>query len=185
MAIGCDTCRYEDTPTEDAPCATCVGTLSNRTPKGEVEMLERSCATCGFEPVPKTTVVCKVCLEPGRVSLPNYKAKAGIPAIEQKQEVTFDEDRIDIIGPNGNEGLHYDAVQKPKHYQLLPGVEVIDIRRALLAKVDGMDNPPSAFAVNCWDRALEYTIRAWEKNGVGDLEKAVTYLQWCIGELKK
>lgn len=201
-------------------------------------MTERSCTTCEFESVPKTTVVCKVCLEPERVALPNYKAKAGIPTTEQKQEVMFDESRADSIGQNGNEGLHYDGiedkrctdcvhpyphevnppcfacirggkkeyfvpkekpapimvelspvedydnVQKPKHYQLLPGVEVIDVRRALLAKVDGMDNPPSAFAVNCWDRALEYTIRAWEKNGVEDLEKAVTYLQWCIGELK-
>ena len=141
-----------------------------------------NCELCVFAEVPDTSPVCAVCLP--RSDLPNYKAKAGIPAIEQKQEVTFDEERIDIIGPNGNEGLHYDVVQKPKHYQLLPGVEVIDIRRALLAKADQMPVRPSMFAVNCWDRALEYTIRAWEKNGVEDLEKAVTYLQRCVDELK-
>ena len=147
-------------------------------------MTERSCTTCTFEEAPKTTIVCKVCLEDGRVLKPNYKAKAGLPAIQQKQEVTFDESRVDNIGQNGNEGLHYDNVKLPKHYQLLPGVEVIDIRRALLAKVDQMPVRPSMFAVNCWDRALEYTIRAWEKNRVEDLEKAVTYLQLCIKELK-
>lgn len=143
--------------------------------------MEHACTICVFSDAPRESTVCSVCLKDAR--LPNYKPKAGIPVVEPKQEVTFDEVRADNIGQNGNEGLHYDNVQKPKHYQLLPGVEVIDVRRALLAKVDGMPIRPSMFAVNCWDRALEYTIRAWEKNGVEDLQKAVRYLELCIEEL--
>lgn len=191
--------------------------------------MEKICSNCVFDSAARSSTVCKTCVTVAG-ELGNWKSKLVPP--------TFDEERIDTIGQNGNEGLHYDGiedkrctdcvhpyphevnppcfacirggkkeyfvpkekpapimvelspvedydnVQKPKHYQLLPGVEVIDVRRALLAKVDGMDNPPSAFAVNCWDRALEYTIRAWEKNGLEDLEKAVTYLQLCIKELK-
>jgi len=137
--------------------------------------MEKICSNCVFDSAARSSTVCKTCVTVAG-ELGNWKSKLVPP--------TFDEERIDTIGQNGNEGLHYDNVSKPKHYQLLPGVEVMDVRRALLAKIDAMDSPPSAFAVNCWDRGLEYTIRAWEKNGMEDLEKAVTYLQLCIEELK-
>lgn len=75
-----------------------------------------------------------------------------------------------------------DAVNNPSHYQIMPGVEVIDVRRALLAKVDEMDNPPSGYVVSCWDRALEYLMRCWWKGGVEDMKKARTYLDKAIDE---
>lgn len=140
-------------------------------------MEERSCATCGFEPAPRTTTVCTTCL--ASTSKPHWKKSLTGGVLPGE-----DEERIDIIGQNGNEGLHYDVVSNPKHYQVLPGVEVIDIRRALLEKIDALKRQPSSFAVNCWDRALEYTIRAWEKNGVEDLKKAAFYLDKCIKEFE-
>ena len=32
----------------------------------------------------------------------------------------FDEERMDIIGQNGNDGAIYDEVCRPKHYRLYP-----------------------------------------------------------------
>lgn len=40
----------------------------------------------------------------------------------------FDEERADIVAQNGNDGLHYDAVNHPKHYLGHPsGIECIQL----------------------------------------------------------
>lgn len=74
-----------------------------------------------------------------------------------------------------------DPVNKPSHYQVLPGIEVIDVRRALLDKVpDGV----SYYSIDCWSRAWEYLTRMWGKNGLEDARKAQIYLNWLIDDLE-
>lgn len=73
------------------------------------------------------------------------------------------------------------AVNSPKHYQLLPGVEVYDIRQALAAKATEAGATLDQFSD--YDRAIEYLLRMWEKNGKQDAEKAAWYLNKLIGKL--
>lgn len=74
----------------------------------------------------------------------------------------------------------HDNVNSPKHYQLLPGVEVIDVRKAIFKQIPEGTTP---FAIDCYSRALEYLMRMWSKNGLEDAQKARTYLNWLITEL--
>ncbi len=75
-----------------------------------------------------------------------------------------------------------DSVKAPNHYQLWPGVEVIDVRKALLNKMAlaGWTHYQS----DCWSRSWEYLTRAMAKNGLEDLEKSLTYLTWLIEDMK-
>lgn len=75
----------------------------------------------------------------------------------------------------------HDTVQNPKHYQLLPGVEVYDIRQALAAKATTAGATLDQFSD--YDRALEYLLRMWEKNGVEDAQKAAWYLNKLVEKL--
>ena len=81
----------------------------------------------------------------------------------------------------------HNPVSCPNHYQLWPGVEVIDVRKALLDKIDRMpqETRPSAYQIDCWSRAWEYLTRCWGKNELEDLEKSLTYLTWLIDDMKK
>ena len=77
-----------------------------------------------------------------------------------------------------------DAVNNPKHYQLLPGVEVIDVRDVLLNKITTtgfMNHRQSDY----WSRAWEYLTRCMEKNGVEDLKKTRWYLDRLIEDMEK
>ena len=75
-----------------------------------------------------------------------------------------------------------DMVNKPPHYQLLPGVEVYDVRLALLKKIE----PNTPFEqVSDWDRASEYLLRMWQKNGLEDAKKARWYLNKLIEKMEK
>lgn len=74
-----------------------------------------------------------------------------------------------------------DNVNKPSHYSVLPGVEVIDIRKALLNKIP---TDISFEAVDHWSRAWEYLTRMWGKNGLEDAKKAQVYLTWLIDKLE-
>lgn len=75
----------------------------------------------------------------------------------------------------------HDNVNNPKHYQLLPGVEVIDVRKAIFKQIPEGTTP---FAIDAYSRALEYLMRMWSKNGLEDAMKARTYLNWLIEELE-
>jgi hypothetical protein len=72
-------------------------------------------------------------------------------------------------------------VNKPPHYQLLPGVEVYDVRQALLDKMPG-GTPYDQ--VSDWDRASEYIMRMWQKNGLEDAKKARWYLDKLIEKME-
>lgn len=77
----------------------------------------------------------------------------------------------------------HDNVTRPKHYMLLPGVEVKDVRDVLLDKCDAAGW--NGRSIDYWSRAWEYLTRAMEKNGKEDLEKAKAYLEWLIGEFEE
>lgn len=82
-----------------------------------------------------------------------------------------------------------DAVNSPSHYMLLPGVEVIDVRRAILDKIESSrsddDSCPTYYQVDCWSRSWEYLTRCWAKNGLEDLKKSLKYLEWLIEDIEK
>lgn len=65
----------------------------------------------------------------------------------------------------------HDNVNHPKHYEIVPGVEAIDVIRAVTG--DG-------FAGYCRGNALKYLVRADHKGGTEDLRKAMVYIGWEI-----
>lgn len=75
----------------------------------------------------------------------------------------------------------HDVVNHPKHYQLVPGVEVYDIRQALAAKATQAGATLDQFSD--YDRAIEYLLRMWEKNGLEDARKAAWYLNKLVEKL--
>lgn len=74
-----------------------------------------------------------------------------------------------------------DPVNSPSHYQLLPHVEVIDVREALL---DKMPASVPARQIDHWSRAWEYLTRMWQKGGREDAEKAQWYLKRLIEDMR-
>ena len=91
--------------------------------------------------------------------------------------------RMDVIGQNGPTGEHYDMVNHPPHYQLREGYEVYDLRQDLANKAEAAGI--SFHLYSDWDRATEYLLRCWEKNGVEDIKKARWYLDKLIQKLDK
>ena len=75
-----------------------------------------------------------------------------------------------------------DMVNHPPHYQLREGYEVYDLRQDLAKKASEASVPHDQYSD--WDRALEYALRCWQKNGVEDLKKARWYLDKLIGKLE-
>jgi hypothetical protein len=93
------------------------------------------------------------------------------------------EDRIQNIGQNGGDGLHYDEqreqheakhdpVNNPKHYAIAPGVEAIDIIKASLT--------PEQFKGYMLGNFLKYRLRAGDK---GDLQQDIDKSNWYRGKL--
>lgn len=87
------------------------------------------------------------------------------------------EDRIDVIGQNGGDGLHYgscavlgpamDNVSKPKHYKLID-CEAIDMIADALSKEE--------FHGYCLGNVMKYRLRAGKKgDALEDLAKADEY----------
>jgi hypothetical protein len=74
-----------------------------------------------------------------------------------------------------------DNVNNPKHYEVLPGVEVYDIREAILSKYPHL-HPCVA---DDWSRASEYLLRMFGKNGLEDAKKARWYLNKLIERMEE
>lgn len=77
------------------------------------------------------------------------------------------EQRIDVIGQNGNTGEHYDMVNKPKHYDFAPGIEAIDVIESTLT--------PEQFKGFLIGNMLKYRLRAGEK---GDVIRDILKANW-------
>jgi len=91
--------------------------------------------------------------------------------IEEYQNMAF----------NGTTHDDFDMVNKPKHYQIMPGLEVYDLRQALAKKAQELGIPHDQFSD--WDRALEYLLRMWEKNKRQDLQKSMFYMNKLLEKL--
>ena len=74
-----------------------------------------------------------------------------------------------------------DMVNNPPHYQIMPGVEVIDVRKGLMDKIPS--NVPFS-QVDDWSRSWEYITRMWGKNGLEDAKKARFYLNRLIDAME-
>lgn len=76
-----------------------------------------------------------------------------------------------------------DMVNSPSHYQLVNGLEVKDIRKAIFDKIPM--GKMSYHQADCYSRAWEYLTRACFKHEspLEDLQKAQTYLTWLIDDL--
>ena len=76
-----------------------------------------------------------------------------------------------------------DNINRPKHYQLRDGYEVYDLRQDLarIADLHGVSNS----LYSDWDRAIEYLLRMWGKNGLEDAKKARWYLAKLIEKLER
>jgi hypothetical protein len=79
--------------------------------------------------------------------------------------------------------MEHDVVNKPKHYLLLPNVEVRDVCRALSRKVletDMMIIPDDPLFVSDYVQMMQYGMRFMDKNGKEDLLKMRWYLDKLI-----
>lgn len=78
-----------------------------------------------------------------------------------------------------NTYLGFDPVDKPEHYNtnLPEGVEAIDIIAAQTENLSGL-------RAVCHANVLKYALRWQKKNGVEDLKKARTYIDWLIKEIE-
>ena len=76
-----------------------------------------------------------------------------------------------------------DMVNSPSHYQLVNGLEVKDIRKAIFDKIPM--GKLSYHQADCYSRAWEYLTRACFKHEspLEDLQKAQTYLTWLIEDM--
>lgn len=76
-----------------------------------------------------------------------------------------------------------DNVNSPKHYKLSADLEVIDVRRAILDKLDIEGIVIPARDIDNWSRAWEYLTRMFFKNGKEDAEKAQYYLDALVADM--
>ncbi len=75
----------------------------------------------------------------------------------------------------------HDPVNNPSHYQLLPGVEVIDVLDALCNKLDKSESLVLTGAQNSYyAQMMGYLMRCMDKNGLQDMKKARFYLDRII-----
>lgn len=68
-----------------------------------------------------------------------------------------------------------DTVHHPNHYQLVDGIEVIDVIKVILNRSNF-----TGLQGYCLGNVLKYVLRADMKNGEEDYEKAAVYLEWLI-----
>jgi hypothetical protein len=80
--------------------------------------------------------------------------------------------------------MEHDPVNKPKHYMLLPGVEVRDVCKSLSEKlVDGEKVPcfqTNPIFIADYVQMMQYGMRFMDKNGKEDLLKMRWYLDKMI-----
>lgn len=87
-------------------------------------------------------------------------------------------DPDEVVAGEPLKTVEFDPVNKPKHYQLLPGVEVIDVLDALCDKLDKSSVWKfSAKDASYYAQAMGYLMRCMDKNGKQDIQKAIWYLQ--------
>ena len=117
-----------------------------------------------------------------RISMFHKEKLKMMPDYESRPTEWSSEQRIENIGQNGATGEHYEAVKSaqsdlinnPNHYQLIGGLEAIDvIERALT---------PEQFSGYLIGNFLKYRLRAGSKDdALQDLAKSEWYRQRAEG----
>ena len=74
--------------------------------------------------------------------------------------------------------MEYDNISKPKHYMLLPNIEVRDVCRVLAERME--EKGYKSFFISDYVQFLQYVLRFDQKNGIEDLKKAKWYLEKLI-----
>lgn len=77
-----------------------------------------------------------------------------------------------------------DVVNSPKHYILKEGLEVMDVREAILNKLQAENVVVPYVDIDDWSRAWEYLTRAFFKNGAEDIEKAHYYIKRMVARIE-
>jgi len=77
-----------------------------------------------------------------------------------------------------------DNVNSPKHYILKPGLEVKDVREAILSKLQTEEIVVPYVDIDDWSRAWEYLTRCFFKNGAEDIEKAQYYINRMVQRIE-
>ena len=118
-------------------------------------------------------------------SLTNEEYTGVTPAEKGAISETF---AVDMINAKPNVTVTFprcpdsvDMVNSPPHYQIMPGVEVIDVRKGLMDKIPS--NVPFSQADD-WSRSWEYITRMWGKNGLEDAKKCRFYLNRLIESME-
>lgn len=70
----------------------------------------------------------------------------------------------------------HDPVSHPRHYQLTESLEVKDLMKILLDRIEESDIGFSHFQSSCYKEAMQYLLRFMLKNGYEDISKAQNYL---------
>lgn len=83
------------------------------------------------------------------------------------------------------EAAEYDVVTKPWHYQLTDSLEVKDLMKILLDRIEQSDIGFSHFQSSCYKEAMQYLLRFMLKNGYEDLAKAQVYLNEVMANRKE
>jgi len=77
-----------------------------------------------------------------------------------------------------------DSVNSPKHYLLKPGLEVMDVREAILEKLQSEGVVVPYVDIDDWSRAWEYLTRCFFKNGAEDIQKSQYYINRMVERIK-
>ena len=101
--------------------------------------------------------------------------------IQSHDEINHADDEVKFVKVSHEEHeaeereQKHDSVHHPAHY-CKGGIECIDVIRSVLG---------DKFKWYCVGNVIKYIFRAYDKNGVEDMEKAQMYLDWAIAEDKK
>ncbi len=77
-----------------------------------------------------------------------------------------------------------DAVNSPKHYMLMEGVEVINVVDVLCDKA-AANNSLIGAEISYYAQMMQYLMRFMDKNGEEDLKKAKWYLDRLVASRTK
>lgn len=130
---------------------------------------------------------CKECF--GRMISEGHREKKAIreraKALKESKQVAKPEQKpvVEPIKPiknieewvEKNLNKENNAVVKPSHYVGTNGLEVKQVLEEFVKDKAGM-------VAHIWCSAVEYLLRAYEKNGQEDLEKAKMNIEWLIAE---
>ena len=86
-----------------------------------------------------------------------------------------------------DENLVNDVVKSPKHYRLFEefGLEIKDVNKRILDNIEKSDFDMTLYEAGWLQQALQYQMRAHEKNGLEDYKKAIQTLQFVVDSMEE